>query len=254
MIWLLQLEIMKLFHCLQVSLDRDHWTNLRNPGTLVSSVCDYNRLFPKMELEVLWVWEHLSARVQFCLQTSQPCTINSGPITAKYFVGDPPFLPRSSEHNSSLTALCPARFLFLSKPVREGPTKPSKAQGHFKETWRIPLKTVWHSSNSTASCTLISLFSTLKLKLHSVQLIALKVRFFSSRKLSKITLLFCLQLLFINASTWGSSQLKIEVYKDTRHTKIWCNWTLLATILKPWRSSKTPFCFQKYPKALVYSV
>lgn len=53
MIWLLQLEIMKLFHCLQVSLDRDHWTNLRNPGTLVSSVCDYNRLFPKMELEVL---------------------------------------------------------------------------------------------------------------------------------------------------------------------------------------------------------
>lgn len=92
-----------------------------------------------------------------------------------------------------------------------------------KKTWWTLLKTVWRWSNSTASCTLISLFSVLRLKWHSVQLIALKVRFFSSRKLSKITLLFCLQLLFINAPTWGSSQLQIEVYKDTRHTKIWYN-------------------------------
>lgn len=90
MIWLLQLEIMKLFHCSQVCLDRERWTNLRNPGTLVSLACDCNRLFPKTELEALGVWEHLSAHVWFCLQTSQPYTINSGPVTANDFVQDSP--------------------------------------------------------------------------------------------------------------------------------------------------------------------
>ena len=54
MIWLLQLEIMKLFHCSQVSLDGERRTKLRNPGTSVSSACDCNRLFPEMELEDLW--------------------------------------------------------------------------------------------------------------------------------------------------------------------------------------------------------
>lgn len=49
MIWLLQLEIMKLFHCSQVSLDRERWTNSQNPGALVSSMCDCNCLLPKTE-------------------------------------------------------------------------------------------------------------------------------------------------------------------------------------------------------------
>lgn len=102
----------------------------------------------------------------------------------------------------------------------------------------------------------MSLFSFLMLKLHSVQPIAVKVRLLSSKKSSRTTLLFCFQLLFINALTRGSSQLQTEVYKNTRHTKVWYNSTLLATILNPWSIFKTssPFYVPKYLKALVYSV
>lgn len=84
------------------------------------------------------------------------------------------------------------------------------------------------------------LISLLMLKLQPT---AVKVRVLSSRKSSKTTLLFCLQLLLINASTQGSSQLQTEVYKNTRHTKVWYNSKLLATILNPQSIFKTPSPF-----------
>lgn len=67
MIWLLQLEVMKLFHCLQVSLDRECWIASQNQGTLVLSAFDYNCLFSKMELKVLQIQENLNLHIQFSL-------------------------------------------------------------------------------------------------------------------------------------------------------------------------------------------
>ena len=65
MIWLLQLEVMKLFHCLQVSLVKECWTASQNQGTLVLSAFDHNCLFSKMELKVLQIQENLNSHIQF---------------------------------------------------------------------------------------------------------------------------------------------------------------------------------------------
>lgn len=135
MIWLLQMEIMKWFHCSQVSSERECWTNLQNPGALLSSVFDRDGLFSKMELDVLWVWESLNPHVQFCLLTSLNHAINSDPLTAAYLVQPSPTL---SQRFRALPVLCSVRFLFLSKLAqRECSTLSSKALKHFKATWWI---------------------------------------------------------------------------------------------------------------------
>lgn len=117
----------KVISLLQVSLDREHWTNLRDTGTLFSLVCYYDKPFPQIKLKVLWLWEHLITRIQFCLQNPQPCVISLGPVTVRYFLHDcpVPFQQFRAQFLSDCTLFC--KFSFQTK----GQTKPSQAQINF---------------------------------------------------------------------------------------------------------------------------
>lgn len=138
MIWLLQMEIMKWFHCSQVSSERECWTNLRNPGALLSSVFDRDGLLSKMELDVLWIWESLHSHVQFCLLTSLNHAINSDPLTAAYFVQHSATLSQQfrAQFFTTCTLFSEVSFPFQARTRR---TFNLIFQGikYFKATWWI---------------------------------------------------------------------------------------------------------------------
>lgn len=134
MIWLLQVKIMKLFHCSQVNLDREYCTNLKNPGTVVSIACDCNYLFPR------WSWRLsseapkstlpvLSADFTTLYNQLRPC--NTQLFCTRF--------PRSflAVQSTILHCLCSVLQVFFSFP---------------------------NLCNSTVSFTLISLFSILEVK------------------------------------------------------------------------------------------
>lgn len=114
----------KVISLFQGSLDREHWTNLWDRGTLFSSTCYYNKLFP--QIKVLWLCEHLITCVQFCLQNPWPCVISLGLVTVKYFLQDSsiPFQQFRAQFLSDCTLFCKFSFPFQTK----GQTRPSQAQ------------------------------------------------------------------------------------------------------------------------------
>lgn len=206
--------------------------------------------FSQIKLKVLW--EHLITCVQFCLQNPWPCVIALGLVTVKYFLQDCPipFWQFRAQFPSDYILFCKFSFPFQ----RKGQTKPSQAQINFSvsEMSIMPDEhCLWEFDTWT---TTLQAVTDELLFFFKVKIRAAHCRFLSSRKLNKTTFLFCLQLLFINASTWGSSQLQTEVYNNTKHTEVWYNSMLLATILNPWSIFKTPspFYVPKYLKALVF--
>lgn len=112
----------KVISLFQVSVDREHWTNLCDTGTLFSSMCYYSKLNPQIKLKVLWLWEHLTMCVQFCLQNPRPW-ISLGPVTVRQFLQDCPILFQQfrAQFPFDCTLFCKFSFPFQTKRQTKPP-------------------------------------------------------------------------------------------------------------------------------------
>lgn len=123
----------KVISLFQVSLDREHWTNLWDIGTLFSSMCYYSNFFPQINLKVLWLWEHLIVCPVLSVESTTLCD-QPGPCN-RYFLQDCP-IP-FWQFRAQFLFLCDcthsANFLLLSKQ-RENPSLP---RHKFQCLWNV---------------------------------------------------------------------------------------------------------------------